>query len=365
MKRMQGAKKRKLKSRKRTVATTKKGFLTLAKQPNNPIVSPNWHNAWEAWQTFNPAALFAKGKVRILYRALGQDGISRLGYAASRDGIHINERSSQPAYDAPTIASENDASLLYETIAYNSGGGFAGCEDARITRINDTIHMLYVAFDGKSLPRVAITSIGLGDFLAKRWKWKPPKIISPPGVIDKSACLFPEKINGKYAIMHRIFPNILIDYVNDLEFKKVRYLKGEFSIQVRSDHWDSQKIGAGAPPIKTRYGWLLIYYAVDRRESGKYKIGAMLLDRNDPVKVLRRPDKPILEPDEWYENIGHKAGVVYPCGAVVLHGQLNVYYGGADTVVCAASANLETFMQHLWQSEKPRLTRSYGYNQAL
>ena len=328
----------------------------LVKPGENPILSPRREHDWEAYQTFNPAAIFEGGKVQLLYRALGSDGVSRLGHAESTDGITIDFRSDKPVFICGRRP-EKDSAVSYEAMQYISGGGCGGCEDPRLTVIGDTVYMVYVSFDGWSPPRIALTSIKLDDFLAKRWKWAGSKIISPPDVIDKSGCLFPEIIRGKYVILHRIFPNILLDYVDDLEFKHGTHLKGEYTIPVRKNKWDSRKIGAGAPPLKTKYGWLLIYYAVDNKDASQYKIGAMLLDLTHPERVIARSDAPILEPAEWYENAGHKAGVAYPCGAVVMNGTLFVYYGGADTVVCVGTANLDTFIEALMKSKTPKLKK--------
>ena len=167
--------------------------------------------------------------------------------------------------------------------------------------------------------------------------------ISPPYIVDKNACILPEKIDGKFVIFHRVFPNILIDLVDNLDFDgKTRWLEGQFKIPTRvlSSDWDNLKVGCGPPPIKTKEGWLLIYQAVSSFDESRYKIGAMLLDLQDPTKVLARTKNPILEPIALYENEGWKAGVVYPCGAVVIDDRLFVYYGGADTFVCVASVNL-------------------------
>ena len=140
----------------------------------------------------------------------------------------------------------------------------------------------------------------------------------------------------------------MIDFVDDLDFNgTTRWLKGEFKIQPRVACWDSQKVGAGAPPIKTKDGWLLIYQGVGESDPGRYKIGAMLLDLKDPVKVLARLEKPILEPQAAYENEGWKTGVIYPCGAVVIRDRLLVYYGGADKVTCVASAKLDELLGRL------------------
>jgi len=217
--------------------------------------------------------------------------------------------------------------------------------------------LTYVAFDGINPPRIALTSISAYDFLNRRWLWERPVLISPPGIVDKSAVIFPEKINGKYVIMHRIYPDILIDFVDNLNFDGTFWLKGEYKISPRPDKWDSRKIGAGAPPLKTKYGWLLIYQSVGEQDPGRYKIGAMLLDLLDPTKVLYRSQSPILEPEETYENDGFKSGVIYPCGAVIIDDTLYVYYGGADSYVCVATAKLEDFLTELRYSEVARLTK--------
>jgi predicted GH43/DUF377 family glycosyl hydrolase len=233
-------------------------------------------------------------------------------------------------------------------IMVSGGGKWGGCEDPRLTKIDDRVFMTYVAFDGYSPPRVALTSIHIDDFLAKNWQWKKPVLISPPKVIDKNACILSEKINSKYVIFHRIFPDILIDFVDDVDFDgTTRWLKGEYKIRPRAAYWDSRKVGAGAPPIKTKDGWLLIYQAVGERDPSRYKIGAMLLDLKDPTRVLARSREPILEPEVWYENEGWKSGVVYPCGAVVIRDHLFVYYGGADKVTCVASAKLDECLDRL------------------
>ncbi len=121
--------------------------------------------------------------------------------------------------------------------------------------------------------------------------------------------------------------------------------------------WDNWVRGAGPPPIRTRLGWLLFYHAMDVRDPNRYKLGAMVLDAQDPTKILYRSRVPVLEPEEWYENNGWKSGVVYSCGAVVKDGDLYVYYGGADSVVCVAVANLDHFLDELVKYGTPRLAK--------
>ncbi len=330
-----------------------RGRPHLQRSHKNPILMPRSKNSWESKATFNPAAFFAKGRIHLIYRAIGDDDISTFGYASSLDGLNFDERLDYPIY-APRASFEGQSIKRPQTpSAYASGGsGIGGCEDPRVSVIDETLYMTYVAFDGWNPPRVALTSILLEDFLNHRWNWKEPVLITPylPGEGNKNSCILPEKIDGKYAIFHRIWPDILIDYADDLNFDgKNKFLSktGHAKIKPRKLHWDSRKIGIGATPIKTSSGWLLIYQAVGNQDGSKYKIGAMLLDLQNPAKVLARAQVPVLEPEAWYENEGWKYGVVYPCGAVVKDDELYVYYGGADTYSCVAKANLPDFLSHL------------------
>lgn len=335
----------------------------LVRHENNPVIEPRGGNYWEMKATFNPGAVYADGRVHLLYRAIGGDDVSVLGYASSADGTTFDERLKEPAY-APITGKKSGhkkAGMPSAEAAYCSGGGWSGgCEDPRLTLIDGRIYLTYTAFDGWGSIRIALSSIDLGDFLDKRWKrWKRPILISPPGEMHKSWVLFPEKINGKFAILHGVTPSILIEYVDSLDFDESFFIKSSRPsndrVTLRKGVWDSRVRGVGPPPIRTNEGWLLLYHAIDERDPGRYKLGAMLLDLNDPAKILYRSSAPILEPDFDYENNGFKAGVVYSCGAVVKDGELYVYYGGADTVTCVAMADLGTFLQELKRFGAPRL----------
>ena len=325
----------------------------LARKVENPIISPNGKNYWESEATFNPAALYENGKVHLLYRAVGRDSISSVGHTASNDGVNFLEREFEPAYwpreKFEGVHMDNRPIVNRPFLAYASGGGGnGGCEDPRLTLIDDTVYMIYTAFDGWGSLRLALSSIKLADFKNQRWHWKKPILISPPGQIHKNWVLFPEKINGKFALLNSVSPTISISYLDDLNFKNGKFVDSRFSgASDRTHAWDNSIRGAGPPPIKTPYGWLLLYHAMDRHDPNRYKIGAMILDKKDPTKVLYRSRRPILEPDMSYENEGFKAGVVYSCGAVVKDNELFVYYGGADKVSCVASASFDKFLDDL------------------
>jgi predicted GH43/DUF377 family glycosyl hydrolase len=306
--------------------------IRLRRSSFNPIISPIAEHAWENKATFNPAAWYDGKMVHLLYRAQGADNTSVLGYAASRDGLSISDRLNEPAY---VPRADFEQKLV--------PGGNSGCEDPRLTQIGDTLYMCYTAYDGKNPPRVALTSISVDDFWQQHWEnWAAPKLISPPGQDDKDAALFPKKIKGQYAILHRLGQGICLDFSMDLNFGANKWLDGGHLFGPRDNSWDSVRIGIAAPPIETEVGWLLLYHGISHHT--KYRLGAALLDLKNPTKVLVRTDEPILEPELPYEKQGQVPQVVFPCGAVVMDGTLFVYYGAADTVVGAAHIKLEEIL---------------------
>lgn len=337
---------------KRTTTTRRpsRKKQVLEKFVGNPILAPEASHEWESKATFNPAAIVAGERVYLLYRAIGSNDVSMLGWASSKDGITIDDRMG-PAYAQERLYKAPSPAPQAPSFYTSGGGGSGGSEDPRLTAIGDTAYLLYTAFNGWDAVRIALTSISLDDFTHKRWNWKKPVFISPPGEIHKNWVLFPEKINGRFAILHDISPRIRIEFVDSMdEFDGTKYIQSSY--ERNGEHkkrWDSAMRGAGPPPIKTKDGWLLLYHAT---HEGKYKLGAMLLDLKDPAKILRRFPEPILEPREQYETEGLKGNIVYCCGAVVKDGQLFVYYGGADTITAVATAPLEDVLSALKQ-EKP------------
>ena len=325
--------------------------FSLERAAKNPIMYARPNNHWESHYVLNAGALYLEGRVHLLYRAIGQSGLSVLGYAASSDGIHFYERANEPAYICRGLGS-NMGEPKSPSYRYSSGGGFGGCEDPRLTKIDDTIYMTYTAFNlGGPPPGVALTSIAVNDFLKQRWHWQKPVLISPKQEIHKNWVIFPEKIKNKFALLHSISPDILVDYFDTLNFTENVHIKSHYSATCRNEHWDSWVRGVGPPPIKTAEGWLVLYHAMDQKDPDKYKIGAMILDEHDPEKILHRSRAPILGPDVSYENEGFKAGVIYTCGAVLLNGKLYVYYGGADTVICVATIDLENLLTQIKHSQ--------------
>ena len=298
---------------------------------DNPILSPIDSHSWENKAVFNPAAVELKGKIHIVYRAMGSDDTSVMGYASTKNGKDIFERLEEPIY------------VPRQSFEMKSHPGNSGCEDARITQIDDTLHMFYTAYDGVNPPGVAATSIKVKDFLKKQWYWTEPTIITPVGIDNKDACLFPEKIKGHHFVFHRAHNHICLDPIGSLNFQVDKIESFTPIIGPRTGMWDSQKVGIAAPPIKTKKGWLLFYHGVS--DSSKYRVGALLLQLKDPTVVLARTTDFIFEPETDYEKNGQVSQVVFPCGIVNRKGKIFMYYGGGDSVLGVATADLDQILK--------------------
>jgi beta-1,2-mannobiose phosphorylase / 1,2-beta-oligomannan phosphorylase len=325
--------------------------LGLVRADENPIIVAS--HSWEAGGVMNPAAVVAGGKTHLFYRAVGNDGVSRIGYAWSKDGVHVDEKLPYPVFaisGTPEITRPTHAGLVA------SGGTWSGVgiEDPRAVIIDDRAYITFNAFAGWNSLRIGVSSIRVDDLLARRFKWSHPDYLSPPHEVQKNWLLFPEKINGKFAVLHSLHSGtrerVLVDYLDNFENSEIQ---SPYNPKKDEGAWDSTLRGAGPPPIKTKDGWLVLYHANDAREPHKYKLGALLLDLEDPSIVIARSLRPVLEPDAWYENDG-KPGVVYACGATLSGDTLRVYYGGGDKVVCVANASLSALLKKL---KKPGLSK--------
>lgn len=305
-------------------------MLKLTRFEKNPIIASRQERDWEVNGTFNPGVTIDGGAIHLLYRAVDANMISRLGYARTQNGIEIDFRSSDP------VLSPSDE---WEEF---------GCEDPRITNFDGTFYVTYTAYSRRG-PRIALTSTK--DFL----NFKKYGLIGPD-LNDKDCVIFPERINGSVAILHRLESKVQIAYFKSFEALADsqefwnEYVKhfDDYEIMRSKFPWEARKIGVGPPPIKTDLGWLVIYHGVSIENI--YRVGAVLLDLDDPSKVLARTKDPILEPETEFEKRGIVPNVVFPDGAVILDEKLMVYYGGADKVCCVASAYFDEFLDKLKKS---------------
>lgn len=340
------------------IATLKKGPGHFTRHHRNPILQPNGDNHWENEATLNPAAIHLDDETHLIYRAIGSRGESSFGYASSKDGTHVDQRHPHPIYFDGNLKNATIKDKLFSPVMYPSGGSWGGYEDPRMVEIDGRVYVTFNLFENWIL-RVGFISMSTEDFLAKRFhKWDGPHIISH-GNRDKNWVLFPEKIDGKFAVLHSIIgesdDQVCIEYIEDLKkLSKRKFTSADpQKIPDRQVVWHTHVRSAGPPPLKTDRGWLLFYHANDQ-ESYKYKVGAMLLDLEDPTKIIARAEYPVLEPDCAYENDG-KPGIVYASGATIRDGKVHLYYGGGDKVVCVASADLETFLKDMVSKKAPGL----------
>jgi len=284
--------------------------LKLERHPKNPLFGPNPNHLWESRFVFNPAVVYDGELFHMIYRAQGEDMVSRFGYGVSVDGINWN-RLEKPVF-SPAIQEE-----LY------------GVEDPRITYIDGYYYIVYTAY---SPTGIKVAMARTKNFITyERFGTILPE--SP----NKDVALFPEKIQGKYVLIHRLEPDIWFAYSDDLIHWN-NYVK---VASPRKDSWDNLKIGAGSPPIKTKYGWLLLYHGVEKAPRNIYRLGFILLDLNDPTKVIKRSEEPILEPEEEWEIFGGVPNVVFSDAMVRYKDKYYVYYGAADNYIALATIDVE------------------------
>jgi predicted GH43/DUF377 family glycosyl hydrolase len=308
----------------------------LERLATNPLVRPSQIIFTHATGTFNPGACVDRvsGRVALLVRVFEEETRrSCLAMALSKSGTQIDE-----IWPAPTISRD----APYEEW---------GVEDARITYIEDE-NRYAITYTGYSPigPRVClITTDDLLD--PARYHRHGPRIAGE----NKNCVIFPRKIAGQYVILHRPMPRMVCVRVDTLEDEWPS--DGVEVLGPKPASWRSARVGAGAPPIETRLGWLLPFHgATTISEGNVYSMGWLVLDRDTPEKVRYVSDTPALTPEASYEiemgpipqvdmaNFTTGVRVVFPQGLVERGDDLIVYYGAADVSVAAARVNKEALL---------------------
>lgn len=218
-----------------------------------------------------------------------------------------------------------------------------GMEDPRITKLGDRYYITYVAVSRHGAGTALASTT---DFLT----FQRHGIIFPPE--NKDVVLFPEQVGGQYVALHRPVnampftgPEMWIARSPDL----IHWGCHEPLYRGRMA-WETGRVGAGAPPIRTDRGWLELYHGNLRPtragEVGAYCAGAMLLDAENPNRLLQIAPHPVLQPTDQFERVGFVPDVVFPTGIVQSEGRLLIYYGAADQ--CTGMAELAA--DQLWQA---------------
>ncbi len=303
--------------------------MKLQRHPINPILLPDPTSDWETYNVFNPSVNYHNGLFHMHYRAQGLDWVSRIGYAVSEDGIHWN-RMRQP------VLSPID------------GADSRGLEDPRVTELEGRFYMCYTAygreFHGEGEPTHLgggiLPMIAVSDNLIT-WERLGPIV---RGEDNKDHVLFPRKIKGRYAALHRRWPNVWLACSDDLVTWKEEDMAMIYGPRTDDpDAWDYKSVGSNGVPIETDHGWLLLNHGYN--EDHIYKISAVLVDLDDPTKVIARPKTAIFGPEELWEIRGDIPNVVFSNANPVVDGTVYVFYGGGDHVIGLATCNLAELIQ--------------------
>lgn len=341
--------------------------MKLKKCADNPILRADPAHSWESLCVLNPAVWYEEKEDRfyMLYRAAGHDETHyiHLGLATSQDGVHFERQSDEP-FLSPDV-----------------NGADGGCiEDPRLTKMGDTYYIVYAA-----------RTYAPGQYWDPAWKplgdreiegvhflqannavshlavTKDFKTVKKLGRIsdsrfdDRDVILFPEKVGGRYVKLSRPtervgaaygceVPSTFISFSDDLmEWDEPQLL------MTAEEWWQDKKMGGSCPPIRTPKGWLHLFHGVSSRDDG-YRVGAVLLDLEDPTRILGRTSHFIMEPEFEYETSGYYNGCVFPTGNVLKGDTLYVYYGAADKYVCMASCSLTELLAFIESDTRRRET---------
>lgn len=319
--------------------------------------------AFENDSVLNPGIFQDGNTIHMLYRAVRNGNYSTIGYCKLEGPL--------------TIVDRNDTPLI---IPYSEDAS-KGIEDPRIVMIEGVYYITYTAYNGINALGALVKSPDLITFERKgiivpKFTFDEFKILAECNNLvnpkyfrhvrhfepneevylwDKDLLFFPRKIDGKFAFLHRIRPGIQLVMVTSLEELTKEYWNHyflHFDQHIVMDpvgiNHESSYIGAGAPPIETELGWLLIYHGVYDTPNGYvYSAAAALLDINDPTKVIARLVDPLFVPEYEYELNGVVNNVVFPTGTALFDDTLYIYYGAADKCIACASVSLKELLNEL------------------
>lgn len=355
--------------------------IRFHRHPENPIVVPGLYD-WRLATTFNPGVIYDDGRFYMYERAAGQlrPFHCYIGLLDSDDGVYFKHVSDKPVF-TPEMA----------------GSKYGSVQDPRVVKIDDTYYMTYAyrpyawsshptgvgvpeshesefpgvpraPFDAKSAVTGNVAG-GRPDNMTRsgiaistdRIHWQHHCWPTAANLDDRDVILFPEKIDGRYALLRRPlqfvgpkygvdYPSIWICFSDDLQTWTEPQLlaKAEYP-------WEDNRIGGSAPPIRTDKGWLLLYHGVQTLNPSikhvVYRLGAMMLDLHDPARVIARYPTFIMEPETYYERFGlYIPNVIFPTAAVVKDGLLHLYYGCCDTSISLATIELDALVAAVMRS---------------
>ncbi|MGZ5283069.1 MAG: glycoside hydrolase family 130 protein [Bacteroidia bacterium] len=306
----------------------------------------------------NPAVIREGNKVHIFYRAISEGNYSTLGYCRLDGPLKIEVRAERP--------------VIFPEFDFEK----QGVEDPRIVKIEDTYYLTYSAYDGANVGGVVAKSKDLIHFektgiitpimtyeqffrlatsvnVLNEKYFQHYKIFKEHGLQDdlaetmllwdKNLVLFPRKINGQFALLHRIFPGVQLVMFDKFEDLTQQFWENyiidlpKYIVLDPVYNHENAHLGGGCPPIETEDGWLFIYHTTEDSVEGLiYHAAAALLDLDNPYRVIARLPMPLISPQLDYEIEGLVKDVVFPSGTAIFDDDLYIYYGASDTTVAVA-----------------------------
>ena len=299
----------------------------IRRSPRNPVISIE-DLPFRCADIWNAGLTRFAGRYLMLITIETLEGQYRIYKAMSDDGENFTVE------EHPfMIPSHDERYRIHESM---------GVRDPRITPIGDSYYLTYLA-EGDHGLRVGLARTGNFTSLQR---------LGYPSQVDvKSGALFPTRFNGRYALLKRpaAGASIWVSYSADLKF----WGDEKVVMAPRRGYWDSARVGAAAPPVEIDKGWLLIYYGEKVGAVGPLvRLGAAVLDRDDPSVVLARSDIPILAPREPYERIGDVPNVVFSCGALLDGEEIMLCYGASDSCICLGTATLKEVVEACFEGER-------------
>ena len=357
----------------------------FTRHPENPIIFPGLYD-WRRATVFNPGVLLDDdGRFYLYERAAGglRPFICALGLLSSDDGVHFTHVSDKPVFTPEMAGSEYGSvqdprvhkmdGLYYLTFAFRPFAWSSHPTGVGVPESHET------DFPGVERAPMAEINVGSGNVQGgrpdnytrsgiavseDRVNWRFLSWVTPADMDDRDVILFPEKINGRYAALRRPLhfvgpeygvsgPSIWLSWSDDLLTwdDPVLVAKAEYE-------WEDNRIGGSTPPLKTEQGWLVLYHGVQTEDKSVkrvvYRVGALLLDLNDPTKVIARTPEAIMEPEMYYERFGtYIPNVIFPTGNIVKDGLLYLYYGVCDTAIALATVPMDALMEYILTYRNP------------
>jgi predicted GH43/DUF377 family glycosyl hydrolase len=345
------------------------------RHPDNPIVRPGGP-AWRRAVTFNPAVIMTgEGKTCLLERASGgfRPFHCGIGLLESDDGVDFRLAAEEPVF-TPAMAGSAHGSVqdprivaldgrYYMSFAFRP---YAWASHPTGIGVPESLQVDYPGFSGDEAQNQTRSGLAVSDDLRH---WSLHGWVNDPSIDDRNVILFPESIGGRYAVLrrpsrfvgtqanHAEQPGIALSWSEDL----LTWTDPSALLSAELP-WEDNRIGGSTPPIRTSEGWLVFYHGVQTLDADAravcYRMGAVLLDLEDPFKVLARAREPLFEPHAYYEKTGaYIPNVVFPTAALVRPHDFDgstaggpfiwLYYGACDTCIGLATARMSEVMAQL------------------